>query len=158
MGRPKKYFTEEERCTWYRAQCLVSNYNRMDKLCNREKGNLTPKWVIENIFNKPCAHCDKTGWDVIGCNRLDNNKPHTMDNVEPCCKECNDRLAHKYFTNGFLSKKVGQYDKSGNLINIWPSACEAGRNGYTKQNIIACCNKRPHHNTHKGFIWKWIEM
>lgn len=78
-----------------RAYKLVSSYNRADKKHCRGKGNLTAKWVVENIFTKPCAHCGKEGWDVIGCNRLDNSKPHTKDNVEPCCKKCNLKLAAK---------------------------------------------------------------
>ena len=78
-----------------RALILLNGYNQKDKMYNRGKGDLTAKWIVENIFNKPCAHCGKTGWDVIGCNRLDNSKPHTMDNVEPCCYECNSKLPKK---------------------------------------------------------------
>ena len=54
---------------------------------------MTAQWIVENIFSQPCAHCGENNWEKIGCNRLDNDKPHTKDNVEPCCKECNDRLA-----------------------------------------------------------------
>ena len=78
-----------------RASYLLSNYNQADKKQNRGQGDLTAKWIVENIFTKPCAHCGKTGWDIIGCNRLDNSKPHTMDNVEPCCLECNISLPKK---------------------------------------------------------------
>lgn len=80
-----------------RACSLVCGYNGMDKKHGRGKGNLTGKWVYDNILFKPCAHCGKEGWQVIGCNRLDNSKPHTKDNVEPCCKECNLKLAAKEF-------------------------------------------------------------
>lgn len=78
-----------------RAHMLLSAYNQADNKYNRGKGDLTAQWIVERIFSQPCAHCGKEGWDVIGCNRLDNSKPHTMDNVEPCCKECNDRLPKK---------------------------------------------------------------
>lgn len=84
----KKYYNPT-----YRAKNLLSGYNRHDLENGLGKGDLTYQWIIDNIFSKPCAHCGKTGWDVIGCNRLDNSKPHTMDNVEPCCKECNTKLA-----------------------------------------------------------------
>lgn len=86
-----------------RACRLVHNYNVADKKYGRGKGNLTGKWVYDNILFKPCAHCDKEGWQVIGCNRLDNSKPHTKDNVEPCCKECNSKLAAKEFV-GYLKQ------------------------------------------------------
>ena len=75
----------------WRASQLLNAYRQSDKKANRGKGNLTIDWIIENIFSKPCAHCGKTGWDVVGCNRINNDLPHTMDNVEPCCKECNNK-------------------------------------------------------------------
>lgn len=78
-----------------RASKLLHSYNREDEKYGRGKGDLTSQWIVDNIFTKPCAHCGKTGWNVIGCNRLDNSKPHTMDNVEPCCIECNKRLPRK---------------------------------------------------------------
>jgi hypothetical protein len=43
--------------------------------------------MVENIFKKRCIYCgdDKR----VGCDRIDNNRPHTKDNVVPCCIECN---------------------------------------------------------------------
>ena len=76
-----------------RALYLVSAYNQADREANRGQGDLTAEWIVENIFTKKCAYCDKEGWDVIGCNRIDNSKPHTKDNVEPCCFEHNVKLA-----------------------------------------------------------------
>lgn len=75
-----------------RASNLISAYNQTDKKYNLGKGDLTAKWIVDNIFTQPCKYCGKTGWKIIGCNRLDNSKPHTMDNVEPCCAECNKKL------------------------------------------------------------------
>ena len=86
----KKRTTEWRRNTKLgRARSLLNAYNQADESRGRGKGDLTPKWIVENIFTKPCAHCGVTGWDIIGCNRLDNSKPHTKDNVEPCCFKCN---------------------------------------------------------------------
>lgn len=76
----------------YRAYVLLHEYNAADERNCRGKGDLTTEWIVENIFSQPCPHCGETDWTKIGCNRLDNNKPHTMDNVEPCCKECNSKL------------------------------------------------------------------
>lgn len=90
----------------YRAKSLLCNYNRRDRNNGLGKGDLTAQWIIENIFSKPCVHCGKEGWDIIGCNRLDNNKPHSKDNVEPCCKECNNKLHAKDFTNWY-SRQFG---------------------------------------------------
>ena len=72
-----------------RATMLLSAYNTADRKMCRDKGDLTSDWIVENIFSKPCVHCGESDWHKIGCNRLDNSKPHTKDNVEPCCSICN---------------------------------------------------------------------
>ena len=129
-----------------RASTLLNAYNTMDKKHNRGKGDLTPKWIVENIFTKPCAHCGIEGWNVIGCNRINNDLPHTKDNVEPCCKECNDMLHKKE-----IEKIVYQY-KDDELIAKWSSAKEAAKQlGFSQGNIWACCNGL--RKTHKGFRW-----
>ena len=78
-----------------RATMLLSSYNQADKNMGRGQGDLTPEWIVENIFTKPCVHCGETDWRKIGCNRLDNSKPHTTDNVEPCCGKCNQLLQNQ---------------------------------------------------------------
>lgn len=56
--------------------------------------------------------------------------------------------------NERISKKVEQYDKDGNLINIWTSSKEIERElGYAKQNISSCCHGR--YKQAYGFIWKF---
>lgn len=79
-----------------RANKLLGRYRHSDKETGRGECTLTAQWIVDNIFTKKCAHCEKTGWDVIGCNRLDNSLPHTPENVEPCCLECNKKLGAKF--------------------------------------------------------------
>lgn len=98
----------------YRAKGLLCNYNKMDVENGRGKGDLTAQWIIDNIFSKPCTHCGKSGWDVIGCNRLDNSKPHTMDNVEPCCSDCNARLALQE-----IGRYGSQFKKKNSKNSYW---------------------------------------
>lgn len=93
--RLKEYRKQYYQTPIGRASHLLGTYNRSDKKANRGQGDLTSEWIVERIFSQPCAHCGKEGWDVIGCNRLDNSLPHTMDNVEPCCFECNIKLPKK---------------------------------------------------------------
>ena len=98
-----------------RADYLLQAYKQKDKLRGRGNSDLTAKWLVENILFKPCAHCGKEGWDIIGCNRLDNSKPHTKDNVEPCCEDCNNKpnlvfliiSSNSSKFNGLLSKADG---------------------------------------------------
>ena len=112
------------------------------------------RWIVENIFSKPCAHCGETDWHKIGCNRLDNSKPHTKDNVEPCCVDCNKKLGGEYNKSRY-SKKVYQYSIDGKLIKIWESACECGRNGFLKTNISKCCRSVYGFKTHNGYKWSY---
>ena len=138
-----------------RANSLLQAYNQADKRHNRGKGDLTSKWIVDNIFTKPCAHCGKTGWRIIGCNRLDNSKPHTKDNVEPCCEECNNNLAAAY-RQKLKSKTVYQYTLEGELVKIWPSAMECSRNGYSQSAISNCCNGK--NKTYKCYQWSFIPL
>lgn len=80
-----------------RAIQLITNYKWRDKRDGyKETVDFDEDWMVKNIMEKPCVHCGKTGWKFIGCNRLDNTKGHTMSNVEPCCKACNDKLGLEY--------------------------------------------------------------
>lgn len=133
-----------------RALHLLIAYNATDKQHNRGKGDLTPEWIIEHIFSQPCAHCGKTGWNVIGCNRLDVSKPHTMDNVEPCCWECNNEIEKER-----QKKKVCQLTLSNELVKIWDSVNEAGRNGFNSSGISNCCNGK--YKKSGGFKWQFLK-
>lgn len=94
----KKYFNDK----FNRAKRLLSGYRNADK--KNLFGNVIDfdaQWIVDNIFTKPCVHCGETDWTKIGCNRLDNSKGHTKDNVEPCCRSCNSKLSSKTYTSQF---------------------------------------------------------
>ena len=68
-----------------KASKMVSAYRVNDK----KKGwvcDLTIEDMLE-IMSKPCIYCGDI--NRIGCDRIDNNKGHTKDNVVPCCVDCN---------------------------------------------------------------------
>ena len=138
-----------------RANNLLTSYRREDKKYNRGECTLTAEWIVEHIFTQPCAHCGESDWRKIGCNRLDNSLPHTPDNVEPCCKHCNDLFAAKE-KKKTLSKTVYQYTLDGKLIKVWESTAECGRNGFDRTGIGKCCNGKL--KTHKGCIWSFIPL
>lgn len=54
-----------------------------------------------------------------------------------------------------FAKVVGQYSKEGELVKIWESASEAGRNGFDMSSICSCC--RGKYEQHKGFKWKYLD-
>ena len=121
------------------AYSILHNYNKADKKYNRGKGDLTVDWIVENVLSKPCAHCGESDWHKIGCNRIDNDLPHTKSNVEPCCWECNNRLAAMEKAEK-LGKTVYQYTLDGELVRVWKSASEAARElGFNRSAISQCC-------------------
>lgn len=99
----KEYDIKYNKTQSGRAHKLITAYRQSDKLYKRGEGDLTAEWIVENILSKPCHYCGETDWHKLGCDRVDNSKPHTKDNVVACCKECNIKKMHKdydEFING----------------------------------------------------------
>ena len=92
-----KYNKQYRQTQMGRANILVSNYKRHDKDANRGECTLTPEWIIDNIFTSKCHWCGETDWNELGCDRIDNDKPHTPDNVNPCCDKCNKKRGNKTY-------------------------------------------------------------
>ena len=80
-----------------RATTLLTSYRIADKIYNRGKCDLTAKWIVENIFPKHCHYCGEDDWTKIGCDRIDNDLPHTPGNVVPCCEKCNKKRHTKLY-------------------------------------------------------------
>lgn len=83
----KKITTKVKRQTdfIYKAKHLYHSY----KLRDRKKGlenDLTQDFVI-TMCKQPCIYCGDT--ERIGLDRIDNSKGHLMNNVVPCCYDCN---------------------------------------------------------------------
>lgn len=90
-----------------RALTLIHGYKKSDEKYNRGECTLTKEWVIENIFSgQKCYYCGETDWLKLGCDRIDNSKPHTPDNVVCCCKECNNERQKMLFED-FVKIKLG---------------------------------------------------
>lgn len=89
------YRREWRKTPYGRASQLLDAYKQKDKTYNRGEVDFDAQWIVDNIFSKPCVHCGETDWTKIGCNRIDNTKGHTKDNVEPCCMRCNNELNYK---------------------------------------------------------------
>lgn len=53
-------------------------------------------------------------------------------------------------------KKVYQYTLDGELVKIWDSTMECGRNGYTQSAVAACC--RGIKKQYKGYIWSYSPL
>lgn len=53
-------------------------------------------------------------------------------------------------------KKVYQYTNCGELLKIWNSTQECGRNGFSQMCVSRCCRKIQ--KFHKGFIWSFTPL
>ncbi len=85
-----------------RANYLLQSYKQKDKKYNRGECTLTTDWIVKNIFTSKCVFCGESDWHKLGCDRIDNDKPHTEDNVQCCCGECNVKK-HTYTNEEFIN-------------------------------------------------------
>lgn len=73
-----------------RAHNLARNYKKDDEKDGRGESTLTTGWIKNNIFSgQKCVYCGEDDWHKLGCDRIDNTKPHTPDNVVCSCSKCN---------------------------------------------------------------------
>lgn len=75
-----------------RASNLVGNYRAKDKrVFGDNSSTIDREYMINNILNSSCIYCGETDYHKLGCDRIDNAKPHTKDNVVCSCWDCNNK-------------------------------------------------------------------
>lgn len=70
-----------------KASKMISSYKHKDHKNQTTICDIDIDWMIDNIMTKSCIYCGDT--NRVGCDRIDNSKGHTKDNVVPCCFDCN---------------------------------------------------------------------
>ena len=140
--------------------------NGEDKKCFVHR--LIAETFLPNPENKPQVNHKIEGDEGKKINMVFFNKDGTIDKerttiewVTP--KENNDYGTHneriskakKGIPNIKLSKRVLQLSLDGEIIKVWESTRECGRNGFNQGHVAACC--RGEEKTHKGFRWKYEE-
>lgn len=91
-----------------KASKMISSY-----FCRDKKRDLhhyqkpSNEWFVKNIFNSKCEYCG--GTDMIGADRIDNTKGHSIDNIVPCCYRCNV-IKNTFFTKEEM-KLIGKFCK-----------------------------------------------
>jgi hypothetical protein len=88
---------------------MLSSYKHKD-MVNNKTFNLTFDFFKNNIISMPCSYCGST--ENIGCDRINNNLGHTIENVIPACHICNTARNNHFSVNEM--KEIG---KVINLIN-----------------------------------------
>ena len=86
-----------------RASFINLRYNQEDKKRGFNiSNNVSSKWIVDNIFSgQKCVYCGDQDWTHLGCDRKDNNKPHTADNVVCACGLCNIERGNNYTVEEF---------------------------------------------------------
>lgn len=75
---------------------------------DKEKGfdtaqTITAKWIAENILTASCIYCHDAEPYHLGCDRIDESKGHTPDNVVCACPVCNwERSLQKMSVEEFV--------------------------------------------------------
>lgn len=70
-----------------RDRVIFNNCRKSDKLRGHEF-DLTRE-IVEDLIARPCSYCGEANSELIGLDRVDNGRGHTVDNVVPCCLRCN---------------------------------------------------------------------
>ena len=135
----EKLLKQQKGCNGYKTVILCKNKTSKRFYIHRLVANA----FLPNPQNLPCInHKDECRTNNV------------VTNLEWC--------SYKYnleYNNGrkrraeSRSKQVYQYTKDGELIAVWKSTSECGRNGYNFGHVASCC--RGEIKSHKGYIWSY---
>lgn len=79
-----------------RAYSLYRSYKRADDLRRGGGCTITKEWILENVYSgQVCCYCGCSDWQKLGLDRIDNNLPHTPENVVVSCSDCNFKRHEK---------------------------------------------------------------
>ena len=93
-----EYYSDKKNTRELRAVHLIASYRLSERRHNRGECTITKQWILENIFNSKCIYCGESDWQKLGCDRKDNNLPHTPENCICACKICNIERHYKHLS------------------------------------------------------------
>lgn len=109
---------------------------------------------LPNPNNLPCVNHKS---EIKTQNTVWVNEDGTINPEKSNLEWCTVQYNNTYGTRVEKTiKPVKQMTLDGQVVAIWPSASEAGRNGYIPNNIANCCNHKDKHVTHKGYKWEYV--
>ena len=142
----------------YKMVCLSKN----GKSTTKKVHKLVANAFIENTDNLPQVnHKDENKENNYIHINEDGSVNLEKSNLEWCTAKYNVRYGTRMER---VSKKVYQYTMDGELVKIWSSTAECGRNGFSQTKVSDCCNggyysesrgKWHTVNSHKGYKWSY---
>ena len=102
-----------------RSQHLIDSYIQQDKKYNRGECTLTTEQLIQ-LWENGFHWCGETDWTKLGADRIDETKPHTIDNVVCSCSMCNTKRHLKSRRIPIFQYSLSGCRQSGELCPIGP--------------------------------------
>lgn len=121
------------------------------------KLNETQKFSNRYIHRLVAIHWINNPENKKEVNHIDGNKENnTMENLEWVTPSENQKHRHKLGNNKTSQRKVGKFDKDGNLIAKYDSIVEAATSeGSPRVSIDNVLQGRRY--TLKGFVWRYLD-
>lgn len=69
-------------------------------------------------------------------------------------EDTKEKMSKANVNNPKKSKQIVQLTLDGELVKVWESVNECGRNGFDQGNVSRCC--RGERKTHKGYVWRYL--
>ena len=127
------------------------------------KGRNGKQYSVHRLVAK--AFCQNPN-DYSEVNHINEDKADNRAcNLEWCSHIQNSRhgtrpqrigLAHRNDPNK-RRRKIAQYTKDGELVEIFPSITELRRRGYNAGNAWYCANGHRAYSTSQGYVWKFVD-
>ena len=143
----RKKFLKPTTKNGYQVVCLYDNEGNM-------KQYLLHRVVWESVTGSPIP-------EGLQVNHKDENKANNnISNLNLMTPKENSNWGtgiqrqSQARINGKRSKQVGSFNRNGELVMVFPSTRECGRNGFDQGNVAACC--RGEKKTYKGYEWRYL--
>ena len=109
--RNRQYKKEWAKTCGGRITKLIENYKHTDKFYGLGETDLTKDYLLNILFPKGCCYCGEKDYMKLGCDRIDNNKPHTVSNCVCSCGRCNEIRQKRDFEEFFFEKYIESIQK-----------------------------------------------
>lgn len=114
----RNYYKENKGTPRGKAAYLRANYRNLDR--NHGFGvdqTASVEDIAKFIDGNRCIYCGDDNWEHLGLDRIDNTKPHSIDNCVCACGVCNMDRKDRYTVGEFIEyrkthpRELGRYKR-----------------------------------------------